>query len=96
MWLLIGELRRIIKRPADAVGSKFQVQILSEEQLKSGETRESLLTLGTDDPRSFEPLVGSVVAVQASPYGRKDGTLGVSISDGASVRLAAPLLDTRA
>lgn len=95
-WLLIGELRRIIKRPADALGSKFQVQVLASEVMKSGEVRESIFTIGTDHPGKFEPYVGEQICIEASPWAKKDGSLGISVSDAASVQPAAHILDTRA
>lgn len=95
-WLLIGELRRIIKRPADAVGSKFQVQILASETMKSGEVRESIFTIGTDQPQKYEPYIGQEIALEASPWSKKDGSLGISVSDTATVQLVGDLLDTRA
>lgn len=95
-WLLIGELRRIIKRPADAIGSKFQVQILAAETMKSGEVRESMFTIGTDHPDKFENHIGKQIVLEASPWAKKDGSLGISVSDAASVYLADSILDTRA
>jgi len=88
-WLLVGEVRRVIRRPAESTGAKFQVQILAEETMKNGEVRESIFTLSTDQPQAFEPLVGQVVSVEASPYPRKDGGLGVSMPANAAVRLLA-------
>jgi hypothetical protein len=85
-WLLVGEIRRVTQRPADAPGSKFQVQVLAEETMRSGEAREAIFTLGTDEPARFQENVGHVVAIQASPYPRKDGGLGVSLAPGAQVR----------
>jgi hypothetical protein len=95
-WLLVGELRRIIKRPIDALGSKFQLQILASETMKSGEVRESIFTIGTDNPLKFEQYLGKEIMLEASPWSKKDGGLGISVSDAASVRLADHLLDTRA
>lgn len=95
-WMLIGEVRGIIKRPADAVGSKFQVQILAADTMKSGEVKESIFTIGTDQPGKFEPYIGEQIILEASPWAKKDGTLGISVSDGASVKPAGHLLDTRA
>lgn len=95
-WLLIGELRRIIKRPIDAIGSKFQVQILASETMKSGEIRESMFTIGTDSPGRFEPHLGKEIVLECSPWAKKDGSLGISVSDAASVYPASSLLDTRA
>jgi hypothetical protein len=85
MWLLVGELRRVIKRTSDTPGPKFQVQMLSAETMKSGEVRESIFTLGTDNPSPFEPFVGKQIAIEASPFARKDGSLGVSMADGAKI-----------
>lgn len=87
-WLLIGELRRIIKRPVDAPGSTHQVQILASEVMKSGEVRESIFTIGTDNPTKFEQYVGQVISLEASPWAKKDGSLGISVSNAASVGLA--------
>jgi hypothetical protein len=95
-WLLLGELRRIIKRPIDAVGSKFQLQILASEVMKSGEVRESIFTIGTDLPSKYESFIGKEIVLEASPWAKKDGSLGISVSDGANVQLAGDLLDTRA
>lgn len=95
-WILIGELRRIIKRPVDAPGSKFQVQLLVSDTMKSGEVRESIHTIGTDNPGRFEQYVGKQIAIEASPWAKKDGGLGISVSDGAAVQLADNFLDTRA
>lgn len=95
-WLLVGELRRIIRRPADAVGSKFQVQILATDVMKSGEIRENIFTLGTDSPAKFEPYVGQQIVLECSPWAKKDGSLGISMSDAGSVSLADTILDTRA
>jgi hypothetical protein len=95
-WLLVGELRRIIKRPIDAVGSKFQVQILASETMKSGEVRESIFTIGTDLPAKYEPFIGKEIVLEASPWGKKDGGLGISVADSAKVQLVEDLLDTRA
>jgi hypothetical protein len=95
-WLLIGEVRGIIKRPVDAPGSKFQVQILSAEVMKNGETRESIHTIGTDNPSKFEQYIGKQVMLEASPWAKKDGGLGISVAETAKVTSAEHLLDTRA
>lgn len=99
-WLLIGEVRGIIKRPADAAGSKYQVQILAADTMKNGETRESIYTLGTDFPDRFQPYIGKHILLEASPWAKKDGSLGISMADTAKVELAdtlpLSLLDTRA
>ena len=85
MWYLVGELRRIIQRPEGQAGKKYQVQILASETLQNGEVRESIFTLPTDNPQPFTPHIGRDIMVSASPYPRKDGTLGISITDGAVV-----------
>lgn len=97
-WLLIGEVRGIIKRTmaADAPGSKFQVQILSAEVMKNGEIRESIHTIPTDNPSKFEQYIGKQVMLEASPWAKKDGGLGISVAETAKVSSADHLLDTRA
>jgi hypothetical protein len=95
-WILIGEVRGIIKRPVDAPGSKFQVQILAAETMKNGEIRESIHTIGTDTPAKFEQYMNKQIMLEASPWAKKDGGLGISVADSAKVSSADHLLDTRA
>lgn len=76
MWLLVGDLRRVIQRPGSTDKASHQVQILSEETLSNGEVREAILSFNTNQPKRFESLVGKRVAVEVSPFPRKDGTLG--------------------
>lgn len=95
-WLLIGEVRGIIKRPAEAPGSTHQVQILASETLKNGETRESIYTIGTDKPDLFASYVGKQIALEASPWAKKDGGLGISVANNPRVTPAEHILDTRA
>lgn len=83
-WLLVGELRRVTKRTVET-GPKFQVQILAEETMKNGEIRESLFTFGVEKEAEFKPLIGRRIVVDASPYPRKDGGLGISIPPDAKV-----------
>lgn len=87
-WFLVGELRRIIKRPIDAVGAKFQVQILASQFMKNGEEKEDIYTLMTDNAAKFEPYIGMMVMLEASPWARKDGSLGISMSDAGKIVLA--------
>ncbi len=99
-WLLIGDLRRIIKRPDDSTGPKYQIQLLSTDTMKNGEEKDSIFTLFIDNPKPFERYVGQRVIMEASPWARKDGSLGVSMSDDVKIDLAENLslstLDTRA
>jgi hypothetical protein len=89
-WLLVGEVRRVIRRPEGST-PKFQVQLLAEDQLRNGELRESIFTLSTDRNELFEKLIGQRVSVEASPYPRKDGSLGISMPENPMVhRLADP------
>jgi len=94
-WMLVGEVRRIIPRPAGSEGARFQLQLLVEEKTKAGEVRESLHTIGVNDSDRFSDLVGKRIALECAPWARKDGGIGVSVSDGGAVALAPSFLDTR-
>jgi hypothetical protein len=93
-WLLIGDLRRIIKRPDDSTGPKYQIQLLSTDSMKNGEEKDSIFTLFIDNPKPFEPYLGKRIILEASPWARKDGSLGVSMSDDVKIDLAEVLADT--
>jgi hypothetical protein len=99
-WLLVGDLRRIIKSAPDSTGAKFQVQLLSTETTKSGEDKDAIYTLFTDNGKAFEPYLNKRVIIEASPWPRKDGSLGVSMPEAVKIDLAevlaGTLLDTRA
>lgn len=98
MWLLVGELRRVLERPNPKEGTpKYQMQLLAVETLQNGEDRETLFTIGLDRPESVSPLVGEQVLVEVSPFARKDGSLGLMRSEGGRIQRFSPsLLDTRA
>ncbi len=97
-WYLVGEVRGIIKRSMapDAPGAKYQVQVLAAETMKNGEIRESIHTIGTDRPELFHPYVGKQILLEASPWSKKDGGLGISVADNPRVGSADLLLDNRA
>lgn len=93
-WLLVGDLRRIIKSPPDSLGSKYQVQVLSTETTKSGEEKDAIYTLFTDNAKPFEPYLGKRIVLEASPWARKDGSLGISMPDDVRIDLAEVLADS--
>jgi hypothetical protein len=62
--------------------------------MKNGEERDSIYTLMTDNAKAFEPYLGKRVILEASPWARKDGSLGVSMSDDVKIDLAEVLADT--
>lgn len=99
MWLLIGELRRLIERPKPKDGSKpatsHQAQVLVDEVLGNGEVRESLFTVGVDQPSKFVSLVGKRIFLEVSPFARKDGSLGLMRAPDGLIKLfSEALLDT--
>lgn len=91
MWLLIGEVRRVLaKSSAQQSDTTHQVQVLATETLKNGEIRENLFTLGTSKPASFAPFVGKTIVLQCSPFARKDGGLGISLPADVEVKEYQP------
>lgn len=96
MWLLVGEIRRVLARAGDKIeGNTHQVQLLATEALKNGEIRENLYTLGTTQPFRYEPFIGKTVVLEASPFARKDGGLGVMLAPDSEVREFEPVPRTQ-
>jgi hypothetical protein len=56
------------KKTGEAFGGGFKVQLQGITELKNGENRVELLTLTTDAPEFFRPIVGKVVRVPVGAF----------------------------
>lgn len=69
MLTLQGQVQNVFQTPGgtnkngETYPAQDKVQIIAENELKNGEKRIELLTLGTDNPAQFKSLLGKFVRV---------------------------------
>lgn len=57
-----------VSKDGEKFGGGHRVQIMAENILKNGSKRIDMITLTTDDPESFEKLLGRAAAVPVGAF----------------------------
>lgn len=93
MLTLCGTVLRLYEQPqgidkktGEAFGGGTKVQILADIPLVNGAFRADLVTLATDQPETFQALMGRVVRVPVGVYAMR-GAVGYFCLRGAAPEL---------
>jgi hypothetical protein len=89
MISITGKVLNIFEKPAtkrgdEEISAKSQVQLLGNIPLTNGSTKLDLVTLTTDNPKSFEQFKGKEVTVPIGVFSPQKGSIIYFIPKGSS------------